>query len=63
MTKVNNKKDAGKNKTISAESEKKDNSRPFYPRYWYRQVENLWKAIEELQNENNQLRAQLKGEY
>jgi len=49
--------------TAQTESEKTKVVRGDYTGYFYNQINNLWKEIMLLQQENNELKAQMKGEY
>lgn len=57
------KKDASTKKTSSAGTEKNAVINSDYTRYFYKSIDRLWDAIAEMQQENIQLKAELRGEY
>ena len=56
-------KDASNVITAQRDSENKSNSMPFYPKYWYTQNDLIWKALNQLQHDHNELKAKVNGEY
>lgn len=52
-----------KKETAQPEVENTSKYNNDYTRHFYTNIERLWDAVQILQEENTQLRAQLKGEY
>ena len=51
------------NETAQAEPENSKGYNGDYTGYFYKNIDRLWDAIMHLQEENRQLKAQVKGEY
>ena len=49
--------------TAQTESEEEKKVRGDYTGYFYNQIDKLWQEVMMLQQENIQLKAQMKGEY
>jgi len=63
MVKENKKNKTPETKTAQAELENKTSKPGDYTGYFYNQIERLWHEVMVLQQENNELRATIKGEY